>query len=248
MKKIAALLSSATIAFSAVSALNVNAVSTELIVQQGASEVQASDTDLLLFPVEVAKLVNKERVKNGLAPLKMFPRLNKAAKIRAEETAEFWSHRRPDGREAFTVIDDVGLKWNAVGENIACGQTTPQAVVSAWMNSQDHKDNILNRNYKYIGVGIANINGRYYWTQNFVGMYDTYPGAYDPDQFGDVNGDGVIDSVDASLLLKDYASVSSGHGYTLTTFQRAKSDLTADDKMDSVDASSMLRLYAKNST
>lgn len=248
MKKIAAFLGSAMIAFSTVSALNVSAVSTELIVQQGASEVQASDTDILLYPVEVAKLVNKERVKNGLAPLKMLPRLNKAAKIRADETTERWSHTRPDGRDAFTVINDVDLKWNAIGENIACGQISPQNVVSAWMNSKDHKDNILNKNYQYIGVGVAVSNGRYYWTQCFVGMYEKYGGAYDPEQFGDVNGDNNIDSVDASLLLKDYASVSSGHGYTLSSFQRAKSDLTADDKMDAVDASAMLRIYARNST
>jgi uncharacterized protein YkwD len=61
------------------------------------------------------------------------------------------------------------VAYTAAGENIAKGQTTPEQVMNAWMNSQGHRENILNKNYTQIGVGIAKAsNGQYIWTQLFI--------------------------------------------------------------------------------
>jgi uncharacterized protein YkwD len=58
----------------------------------------------------------------------------------------------------------AGYMWSAVGENVAAGQTTVASVMTAWMNSPGHRKNILNGNYKHIGVGITRgSNGVYYW-------------------------------------------------------------------------------------
>ncbi len=248
MKKIAALLGAVVMAFSSVSVSDINAVSTELVTQHESVGAQYNGTDLILYSVEVIKLVNQERAKVGLPELMMFPRLSKAANMRVKETTQTWSHTRPDGREAFSIITDLNIRYNAIGENIAYGQGSPQAVVNSWMNSTDHRKNILSSSFKYLGVGVAEKNGTLYWTQVFLGVNDPYPEAFYTKAFGDVNSDGKIDSVDASLTLKDYASVSANQGYVLSTSQRAKSDVTGDEHMDSVDASVMLSIYARNST
>jgi uncharacterized protein YkwD len=50
------------------------------------------------------------------------------------------------------------------------GQKSPKEVVTAWMNSQGHRENILNSSFTDIGVGIAkNSSGSIYWTQMFIG-------------------------------------------------------------------------------
>ncbi len=55
-------------------------------------------------------------------------------------------------------------KFNYAGENIAMGYDTPQKVFNAWMNSKGHKANILNKNFKYVGFGIAPAeDGTIYW-------------------------------------------------------------------------------------
>ena len=55
-------------------------------------------------------------------------------------------------------------------ENVGNGTTSPQAIMTAWMNSTGHKANILG-DYREIGVGYANL----YWTQDFTTRYDVYP-------------------------------------------------------------------------
>jgi uncharacterized protein YkwD len=67
------------------------------------------------------------------------------------------------------MMKNFGISYQAAAENIAAGQTTPQEVVQAWMNSPGHRANILNGNYTYIGVGYAKGGSqRHYWTQMFI--------------------------------------------------------------------------------
>ena len=64
----------------------------------------------------------------------------------------------------------AGYKNGFVGENIAAGQAFPaKEAVATWMNSEGHKANILNKDYEYIGIGMArNAKGEYYYTQVFA--------------------------------------------------------------------------------
>ena len=127
---------------------------------------------------EVIRLTNIERVKDGAAPLQYHAGLQRAAMIRAEEITRKFSHTRPDGTTAETVLLDCGVS-NGAGENIAAGQKTPEAVVRAWMNSSGHRATMLNPNAKYIGVGVCKspITGQWLWTQEF---------SYNPDVKGTV--------------------------------------------------------------
>lgn len=118
---------------------------------------------------EVADLVNQERAKAGLSPVTLSAQLSSAANIRSQEIMQSFSHTRPDGSSFSTAIRQSGISYQGSGENIAYGQSSPQAVMNAWMNSQGHRANILNPRYTYIGVGYAeNSRGVPYWTQLFT--------------------------------------------------------------------------------
>ncbi|MBO4651498.1 MAG: CAP domain-containing protein [Clostridiales bacterium] len=110
---------------------------------------------------EVLTLVNNERAANGLAPLSWSNSLAKAAKTRATEIVVTWSHSRPDGSEWYTVSDVT------YGENLAKGQSSASSAMTAWMNSADHRNNILMADYKTLGVACYACNGKYYWVQEF---------------------------------------------------------------------------------
>lgn len=65
---------------------------------------------------------------------------------------------------------------------------------------------------------------------------------------GDVNMNGVIDAIDASMILSEYAKVSSGEVGNFTTTQRFLADINSDKKINAVDASQILETYAYNAT
>lgn len=118
---------------------------------------------------KVADLVNQERAKAGLAPLEVKVNLQTAAQVRAKEIEKSFSHTRPNGSSFSTVLSENGVDYRGSGENIAWGQRSPEEVMNGWMNSDGHRANILNKNFKYIGVGYhVNSNGTGYWTQLFT--------------------------------------------------------------------------------
>jgi len=120
------------------------------------------------YASEVLRLVNVERAKAGLPALTTNSTLTSAANKRAEEIKQYFSHTRPNGSSAFTVLGEYGISYRTAGENIAYGQKTPQEVVDGWMNSPGHRANILNANFGKIGIGVYQSGGVYYWTQLFT--------------------------------------------------------------------------------
>ncbi|MGM9612486.1 MAG: CAP domain-containing protein [Butyricicoccus sp.] len=120
------------------------------------------------FAAQVVSLVNAERAKNGLPALEIDSRVTAAAQTRAGELKRSFSHSRPDGRSCFTALTESGASYRGAGENIAYGQTTPEAVMNAWMNSDGHRANILSNKYTTIGVGYTVIDGVPYWAQMFT--------------------------------------------------------------------------------
>ena len=120
---------------------------------------------------EVVALTNAYRQQNGVYNnLTLDPVLTRAADIRAKEIVENFDHTRPNGTSCFTVLDEVDYAWLMVGENIAAGYPTSESVMTGWMNSEGHRNNILNSSFNRIGVGYyANPEKpyRYYWVQLF---------------------------------------------------------------------------------
>ncbi|MER5531314.1 CAP domain-containing protein [Streptomyces sp. NPDC002677] len=117
---------------------------------------------------EVLKLVNEERAKVGCSALSVNSSLTKLAEAFSDDMAarDFFDHTDPDGKTPWDRAAAAGIA-NLGGENIARGQATAQAVMDAWMNSEGHRANILNCDFKTLGVGVHFGSGGPWWTQDF---------------------------------------------------------------------------------
>ena len=115
-------------------------------------------------------LVNQQRAKYNLPALKYSEKLNYVAKIRAKELSVEFDHNRPNDSNWSTILKSNNIRFSIAAENIAIGYKTPEAVVTKWMDSADHRKNILSPQFKYMGIGkyIDNKNV-YTWDQLFVG-------------------------------------------------------------------------------
>ncbi len=121
------------------------------------------------FEQKVVELTNQERAKNGLPALKLDVELSKVAREKSKDmqTKNYFSHTSPTYGSPFDMMKAYGISYRAAGENIAMGQRSPEEVVQAWMNSQGHRENIMNPNFTHIGVGHVSTGN--YWTQMFIG-------------------------------------------------------------------------------
>lgn len=121
------------------------------------------------YEQEVVRLVNAQRAQNGLKPLSENWELSRVARYKSEDMARnrYFSHESPTYGSPYQMMRAFGLTYRSAGENIAYGQRTPAAVVSAWMNSSGHRANILSSSYTQIGVGYYESGN--YWTQMFIG-------------------------------------------------------------------------------
>lgn len=126
----------------------------------------------IYFEWQTAALVNMERRINKLYDLAWDDRLFAAARAHSDDmaTQDYFSHTSLDGRTPGDRITAAGYPWNACGENIAAGYSTPEAAMQAWMNSPGHRANILSSTFCDIGVGYAYApptTYQHYWTQDF---------------------------------------------------------------------------------
>ena len=126
------------------------------------------------FEQQVLELTNAKRAEAGLPPLVFDAKLSAAADKHSKDMADnnYFSHTQPDGDSLGDRVRDEGYGYLRVGENIAAGYKTPEAVVEGWMNSSGHRANILNPYFKELGVGYykdpdAGDTYDHYWTQVF---------------------------------------------------------------------------------
>lgn len=121
------------------------------------------------FENRVLELVNIERQKEGLSPLQMDESVRSVARLKSEDMRinKYFDHTSPTYGSPFDMLQQFGISYRSAGENIAQGYSTPEAVVTGWMNSSGHRANILNSSFTHIGIGYDS-NG-HYWTQMFIG-------------------------------------------------------------------------------
>lgn len=124
--------------------------------------------DVKAYEQEVIRLVNVERAKQGLQELKYDWELARVARYKSEDMRDnnYFSHTSPVYGSPFDMMKNFGINYKSAGENIAKGQTTPEQVVNAWMNSSGHRANILSSKFTHIGVGYA--KSGHIWTQQFI--------------------------------------------------------------------------------
>jgi len=132
--------------------------------------VPLNDPQTLSLEEQVVRLCNAERAKHGLKPLTMNWQAARVARYKSDDMRDqsYFSHTSPTYGSPFDMLKQFNVPYASAGENIAKGQTTAQAVVTAWMNSEGHRKNILNANFTEIGVGYSAGGGTTYWTQIFL--------------------------------------------------------------------------------
>jgi len=108
------------------------------------------------FVDQVVELINAVRRQEGLEPLSPAASLMEAAQREARAMAEsgLLSHTGPDGSTMGERAQAAGYTgWTALGEVIAAGHTSPEAVVAEWLASPEHRARLLDPAYKELGAG-----------------------------------------------------------------------------------------------
>lgn len=128
------------------------------------------------FVEQVLALTNVQRQQAGLQPLRLNSALTVAAQAHSEDMAfnDFFGHTSSNGSDIRDRATQAGYDYALVAENVGVGYATPTGIVQAWMNSPEHRANILYPDLQELGVGFyflpsdtGNVNYRYYWTQDF---------------------------------------------------------------------------------
>jgi uncharacterized protein YkwD len=115
-------------------------------------------------------LTNKARADNKLPPLTLNVVLTKVARAHSANMAKKGEMNHVlDGKKPAERIKDAGYDYSWAGENIAMGENVSvQKIFDEWMKSQGHRENILRKEYRELGVGIARADdGKVYYSQEF---------------------------------------------------------------------------------
>ncbi|MCI8277560.1 MAG: SH3 domain-containing protein [Clostridia bacterium] len=112
-------------------------------------EMSESETKLL-------NLINEERKKNNLSELQIDEELQNIARLKAQDLVEnnYFSHISPSFGTPFEMLKNNGINYKTASENIA-GNSSLEGAVSSWMNSEDHKKNILSNEFNYTGLAVV---------------------------------------------------------------------------------------------
>ncbi len=155
-------------------------------------------------------LINQYRQQNGLGTLAIDPSIASASDWMGFDMGEnnYFSHTDSLGRSPWQRMQDFGYDYNTwMGENIAAGAADAQVAFDLWRNSPGHNANMLNTNFKVMGIARAYTAGSsygWYWVNDFGG-YVVPPASTPapsptpsptPGSPTDVDGDGYGNSVE----------------------------------------------------
>lgn len=121
--------------------------------------IQSSNIDIKPTEKEekLLLLINSERKREGLLPLDFNDKLIHSARLKSRDMIQknYFSHQSPTYGSPFDMLRQFQINFKSAGENIA-GNPKLEMAVSDWMASSSHRENILNPNFKYVGIGIEN--------------------------------------------------------------------------------------------
>lgn len=110
-----------------------------------------------VLPSVVVNYANEDRSQNQAPVLTENLVLAQAAQLKAEDMAKrsYFSHEGPNGEAPWIWLEKVGYNYVYAGENLAINFYDSSDVNKAWMNSPKHRDNLLDKKFTDIGVGVA---------------------------------------------------------------------------------------------
>lgn len=140
---------------------------TYLIARQGSQDSIPVNYDTQALTVDAANetamfnMVNAERVKRGVTALTWRNDLVPVARAHAQDMWErkYFSHFSPEGKDVGDRLNEGGIKYQLAGENLALAPTL-QTAHTGLMNSEGHRRNILDPEFKKVGIGVID-NGIY---------------------------------------------------------------------------------------
>lgn len=100
---------------------------------------------------------NEYRTSKGLPVVQIDEQLTTAAYAKARDMAanNYFEHISPSGKQPWDFIKATGYKYSFAGENLAIGFDDLDAAFDAWLKSDSHRTNIVNKNYTQIGIAVA---------------------------------------------------------------------------------------------
>jgi len=106
--------------------------------------------------IALIKILNHDREEAGIGPLKENTVLNNAAVLKAKDmlAKDYFSHQSPEGVDPWHWFKIAGYNYKIAGENLAIGFLDSGEVNQAWLDSPSHKANLLNSNYKDVGIAV----------------------------------------------------------------------------------------------
>lgn len=107
---------------------------------------------------DLLSVTNQQRAANGVGGLTLNSQLDSAAQAKANDMVarNYWAHNTPDGNPPWVFITNAGYQYKSAGENLAYGFATSNDTIAGWMNSAEHRANMLNGGYADVGFGFAN--------------------------------------------------------------------------------------------
>lgn len=111
-------------------------------------------------PAALLEETNAQRKATDAVSLTINEKLNGAAQKKAQDmvTRNYWSHKTPEGTDPWNFIIKENYEYKKAGENLAYGFDSSDSVVNGWMNSQSHRENLLDKDFTEVGFGVANAN------------------------------------------------------------------------------------------
>lgn len=121
------------------------------------TSVESENIDLTEEEQEFLNLINANRKNLGLNELKVDSKIQNIARLKAKDLNEnnYFSHTSPKFGNIDNMLKTFEVSYVTASENIA-GNKNLAGAVEAWMNSENHKANILNEKFEYTGVAIEN--------------------------------------------------------------------------------------------
>lgn len=194
-----------------------------------------------ILPSVIVERTNDERSSGALSSLRRSPVLDRAAQMKAEHMAEmeYFAHYSPSGISPWYWFDEARYTFVHAGENLAIHFSDSGEIVDAWMNSPLHRDNIMNSDFREIGIGTAR------------GMYEGYETVYVVQLFGTpavVNTtsplESDVSSADADIVAVDTPTAVAGASSTDTVVAGAQIHTTEIDIEEVVTTDDTVSLYS----
>ncbi|MEC9488375.1 MAG: CAP domain-containing protein [Halanaerobium sp.] len=121
---------------------------------------------------KMVELINQSRIEQGLPPLEVDMKMVKLAREKAQDMVDnqYFNHQSPVLGTPGEMASAAGINFSLLGENLGQG-ISGEEVHQAWLNSPDHRMNILDSRFTHVGVGVVQLDAT---TKVYVQLFIKY--------------------------------------------------------------------------